>query len=278
MIKKFIALVVAVTISVCCAFSCAAVEIDGTPGNAEWSGSQVYSFESPEGFNNKVKFALMRIISNADANQLFLCVTMSLSEFGDANNSGVILYFNNGEAIRLNGDGTTDYDVVRYNAEYAMTFDELTKTITYEIILGAKFGIPSENQLSVQLCDCDGAPSNVFGFDLDTINENDTERKTENSEVKTTKKTKTSKIKTSKTATAKDDDFTFKKVERYTSDVVTENAEGSTETVNLTNNAVDNSSVKRKILTATGVICALSVATCAVYGGIKKSRKKSDKK
>ena len=42
--------------------------------------------------------------------------------------------------------------------------------------------------------------------------------------------------------------------------------------------SVDNSSVKRKILTATGVICALSVATCAVYGGIKKSRKKSDKK
>ncbi len=278
MIKRFVALVVAVVISVCCAFSCAAVEIDGTPGNAEWSDSQVYSFESPDGFNNKVKFALLRIIPNTEANRLFLCVTMSLSEFGDANNSGVILYFNGDEAIRLNGDGTTDYNVVRYNAEYVMTYDELTKTITYEIIFGAKFGIPSENQLSVQLCDCDGAPSNVFAFDLDVINENDVESKTEKEEVKSTKKMKTSKTKATKTTNADEDDFTFKKAETHKSEEAVEQTEATTETVNLTDKAVDNSSAKRKVLTATGIICAMAVATCAVYSGIKKSNEKSDKK
>ena len=278
MIKKFVVTVAAVIISVCCAFSCAAVEIDGAPGNAEWSGAQSYSFESPTGFNNNVKFALLRIIPNVEANQFFLCVTMSLSEFADANNSGVILYFNGGEAIRLNGDGTTDYDVVLYNAEYAMTYDELTKTITYEIIFGAKFGIPSENQLSVQLCDCSGAPSNVFSFDLDTINENTTENNNENEEVKTTKKAKANKTKASKTTSVKDDNFTFKKVETDKTSEADEQSESVTETVNLTNKAVDNSSIKRNVLTATGVICALAVATCAVYSGIKKSQEKADKK
>lgn len=278
MIKKSITFVFAVIISLCCALCCTAVEIDGAAGNAEWSGAQSYSFESPDGFNNNVKFALMRIIPNTEANQLFLCVTMSLSEFADADKSGIILYFNGGEAICLNGDGSADYDVNRYNAEFKMTYDELTKTVIYEVLFGVKFGIPEKSQLSVQLCDCDGAPSNVFGFDLDIISENTIENKTEESEVKTSKKTKTTKVKTSKTVLAKDDDFTFKKVEADKTDKVTEQSEAETETVNLTNKAVDNSSVKRKVLTATGVICALAVATCAVYSGIKKSQEKADKK
>lgn len=275
MTKRLVALALAAVISFCCAIGCAAVEIDGVAGNAEWSESRSYSFESPDGFNNKVKFALMRIIPNLEANQLFLCVTMSLSEFGDANASGVVLYFNGGEAIRLNGDGTADYDVDLYNAEYKMTYDELTKTVIYEIIFGAKFGIPQGSQLSVQLCDCDGAPSNVFGFDLDIVSENTVQNETENTQVKTTKKN--SNPKPSKTTSAKDD-FTFEKVKTDTNGETVEYSEANTETVNLTNKATDNSRVKRNVLTATGVVCALAVATCAVYGGIKKSREKADEK
>lgn len=274
MTKRLVALALATVISFCCALSCAAVEIDGVAGNAEWSESRSYSFESPDGFNNKVKFALMRIVPNLEANQLFLCVTMSLSEFGDANASGVVLYFNGGEAIRLNGDGTADYDVDLYNAEYKMTYDELTKTVIYEILFGAKFGIPQSSQLTVQLCDCDGAPSNAFGFDLDIINENVIEDETEKSEAKASKKQ--AKSKNTKAASTKADDFTFEKVKTDKNGETGEHSEANTETVNLTNKATDNSRVKRNVLTATGVVCALSVATCAVYGGIKKSREKAD--
>ncbi len=276
MTKRLVAFVLAVIISLCCALSCTAVELDGIPGNAEWSGAQSYSFESPDGFNNKVKFALMRIVPNTQANQLFLCITMSLSEFADADNSGVILYFNGGEAIRLKGDGTTEYNREMYNAECAMTCDELTKTISYEILFGAKFGILAKSQLSVQLCDCDGAPSNMFGFDLSIINENSVKNESEKAEVKTSEKT--NKTKPSKTASSKEDDFTFKKAQGDAPGETIKSVESSTDTVNLTQKAVDNASVKRKVLIVTGVVCALVVATCAVYSGIKKSQEKADKK
>lgn len=275
MIKRTVAFVLAVTISFCCALSCTAVELDGVPGNAEWSGAQSYSFESPDGFNNKVKFALMRVIPNTRANQLFLCITMSLSEFADAENSGIILYYNAGEAIRLKGDGTAEYNSEMYNAECAMTCDELTKTISYEILFGAKFGILENSQLSVQLCDCDGSASNVFGFDLSTINENSVKPESENSEIKSTEKNKT---KTPKTASVEEDDFTFKKAETDINSETVKTGESSTDTVNLTRKAVDNTAVKKKVLVVTGVVCALAVATCAVYGGIKKSQEKADKK
>lgn len=258
----------------CLSFNCTAVELDGLPHNAEWSESAIYSFESPEGFNNKVTFAYIRVIPEASANQLFLCVSMRVSEVTDAQNSAVLLSFSGGEEMRLNGDGSSSYNTDLYNVDYAMSYDEGAANIVYEIMLGVKHGIPSESPINVRLCDCDGVPSNVFGFDLNVVEKELQTSQQEKAIQKSTPKTAESKR---KTTTTKADDFTFKKVEIDETTQSADISEKTTETVDLTQKAVDNSSVKKKVLAVVGAVCALGVATCAVYSAIKKSNKKEDK-
>ncbi|MBQ8784293.1 MAG: hypothetical protein IJZ57_11045 [Clostridia bacterium] len=274
MLKKLTLLAAAVVMLFCLSFNCTAVELDGLPHNAEWSESAIYSFESPEGFNNKVTFAYIRVIPEASANQLFLCVSMRVSEVTDAQNSAVLLSFSGGEEMRLNGDGSSSYNTDLYNVDYAMSYDEGAANIVYEIMLGVKHGIPSESPINVRLCDCDGVPSNVFGFDLNVVEKELQTSQQEKAIQKSTPKTAESKR---KTTTTKADDFTFKKVEIDETTQSADISEKTTETVDLTQKAVDNSSVKKKVLAVVGAVCALGVATCAVYSAIKKSNKKEDK-
>lgn len=287
MCRRIISFVTAGIISLCCVLNCTAVEFDGVPHNSEWMDSTVWSFENPDGFNNGVNFAYIRIIPNESANQLFLCISMRVDELTDAGNSAVLLSLNSEDEIYLKGDGDSPYNTDLYNIEYAMSYDEGASNIVYEVMLGVKYGIPADSTLTVRLCDCESIPSNAFGFELSVASDDSENTQASETAQKSTKKTASTK-KNQKSTSKKsnsaeggsDDAFTFKKVEidENTQAGAANYDETTTSTVNLTQKAVDNNSVKKKILVAVGVVCALAVATCAVYSGMKKSaHKKEDK-
>ncbi len=295
MLKNVVSFLTAVIVIICCSFTCLAVDFDGVPHNDEWFEGAIYSFENPDGFNNDVSFAYMRLIPHPESNQLYLCISMRVDDISSPQSSGVILSLNSGEEIRLDGSGNSPYNTDLYNIEYAMAYDEGSSNIVYEIMLGVKYGIPNGSYLCVRVCDCRSIPSNEFGFDLDIVNDVVQSEEAESSEKSTTKKSSADKSnktnknngnkgysKTNKKSSSNKnkDSFTFKKVETDVtqSDLPQSNAQGTTSTVNLSEQTVENSSVKGKVLTAVGALGALAVVTCAVYSGIKKSNKKTDDK
>ena len=232
-----------------------------------------------------------------ESNQLYLCFSMRVDNISSPENSAVILSLNDGEEIYLKGTCNSPYNQNLYNIEYAMAYDVGAKNITYEIMLGVKYGIPDASNLSVRLCDCNGVPSNEFSFDIDInddiVNEeNNEEQETqETRETKHTKKVsstkagKTSSSKTKKTTKTKAtknknnaDSFPFNKVKTddYDQSDVQAVDEETTSTANLTQQLVDNSSVKKKVLVSVAVVCAVAIAGGAVYSGIKKSNKKDN--
>lgn len=287
MLKRTAAFILAMAIFLLCSFLCFAIEYDGIPHNDEWQGSAVYSFENPEGFNNDVSFAYMRVIPRAESNQLYLCVSMRVDDISSPENSAVILSLNYGEDIYLAGAGNSPYNQNLYNVEYAMACDVGAQNITYEIMLGVKHGVPDASVLTVRLCDCNGVPSNEFGFELDVINElsePETTKITESDEEKPsgtkadkTKKPSKTKSQKSSSKNKNGNDFTFKKVENSGQAQLQHDSAGvenNTSAANLTQQINDNSVYKKKLLSVVGVLCAVSVAGCAVYGGIRKSNKK----
>ncbi len=296
MFKRFVGLVTAIVISVACACSCYAIEFDGIPNNSEWMESTVYSFENPDGFNNGVTFAYMRVIPRVESNQLYFCFSMRVDDISGAENSAVLISLNDGEEICLQGTCNSPYNENLYNIEYAMAYDTGSSNIVYEVMLGVKHGIPASSKVTVRLCDCKGIPSNEFGFDLDTIISNQEEEERENNESTQLSKTEKTSSSTKKQSNRKpsvttgksnkyktnnngNDNFNFNKVEINPDKTnASQSAEDeTTATVNLTEQITDNSSVKNKVLTAVGVICAVAIAGGAVYSGIKKSNKKEDK-
>lgn len=296
MIKRIAVLVLCVVFFFCCAFTCAAVKFDGIPGNAEWADSQIYSFDSPDGFNNDVTFAYMRVIPNEESNQIYFCFSMRVGDISAPQNSAVLLSLNGGTEIYLGGTGDSPYNPDLYNIDYAMAYDNGACNIVYEVMLGVKYGIPAGSRLGVRLCDCNGIPSNAFVFTLDirtddesyngeagnqfspsdTVKATTAKSKTLKSTVATTKKS--AKNKTNKREKA--DDFTFNRVEiNGNNDYISSSqsvSEKSTSTVNLTQKLTDNSFVKKNVLTAVGVVCAIAISGAAVYTGMKKANKKDD--
>lgn len=277
MFKRIVAFVIATVILFGCAFSCFAIEYDGVPHNDEWLGSAIYSFESPEGFNNDVTFAYMRVIPKTESNQLYLCVSMRVNDISAPENSAVILSLNDGEEIYLKGTCDSPYNQNLYNVEYGMAYDEGSENITYEILLGIKHGIPESNKLIVRLCDCHASASNEFGFMLEDIAEMPDDKQEPEETTEKTDKTKVTKTTRKKSPSkTKEDDFTFKKAEN--SSQPQQNSQHdeaqTTSTADLTARVTDNASVKKKVLTATGIICAVAIAGSAVYNGIRKTGEK----
>ncbi|MBQ8228147.1 MAG: hypothetical protein IJZ88_03945 [Clostridia bacterium] len=300
MFKRIIGFLLTVVIFICCSFSCFGIEYDGIPHNDEWMDSAVYSFENPDGFNNGVNFAYMRLIPKVQSNQLYLCFSMRVDDISSAENSAVLLSLNGDDEIFLKGTGNSPYNENLYNIEYAMAYDTGSKNIVYEIMLGVKHGFSGNDTLSVRLCDCNSMPSNVFTFDLSVIDgfvnddmeptsaeESSSKNKTSadknnDDSGNTASKTKKSTKSTRKNSSSKgnsDDSFTFNKVKtnNYANYENQPETDEMTSTVNLSQQVVDNSSVKKKVLTAVGALCAVAVTTCAVYRGIKKSNKKEEK-
>lgn len=290
MLKRFATLLMTMLLCACCILSCSAIEYDGVPHNDEWMESAVYSFENPDGFNNDVTFAYMRVFSREESNQLYFCFSLRVNEISDVKKSAVLLSFNDGEEIYLPGSGISSYDENLYNVEYGVAFDTGASNITYEVMLGVKHGIPQSSKVSVRLCDCNGVPSNQFGFDLTTVISNTQDQKTEEDEKTetTSEKESATKNKSSKTTKSsskrsnknngQSNDFTFNRVD---SEKGAQNSSQSvpdaTSTVNLTQQVEDQSSIKKKVLTALGVLSSVAIGGCAVYSGIKKSNKKEDK-
>lgn len=301
MVKRFAAVLASAFMLLYCIIPCYAVNVDGIPKNSEWLESTIYSFENPDGFNNDVTFAYIRVIPKGESNQLFLCVSMRVEDISSPENSAVVLCLNGGDETVLKGTENSAYDKNLYNIEYAMAYDAGAKNIVYEVMYGVKYGIPVSSQLSVRLCDCEGVPSNEFTFDLEVVggitdeqDGNDDQQtafestKTSSSKnkgektnsVTTQKSNKNSsgKTKTNKNS-GKTDDFTFNKVKATGSgqEVSQIKEDETTSTVNLTQQLEDNSSVRKKVITVVGVVCAMAIAGGAVYSGVKKASKKEDK-
>lgn len=286
MIKRILIILISASLLLAGAAPCFAVEIDGIINNLEWYEGKVFSFEHPDGFNNDVTFAVIRLLPDYDSYQLNMCIAMTVSDYTDYRNTAVILSFDGENQIQLRGDGTSDYEKSLYSADYAVHGEKAPSQIFYEIKTGLKHGFDVEN-LEISLCDCNGEPSNVFGFDLTSLSSpaettaTTTQIQTTTTEKsKTTKTTKTTKDKTksSKSKSGSDDDFPFQKVEisdetaaDVSADVSDETSES--ETVNLTDRPVSNSEVKKKLFAGVAVVCAGLILTCAVYNGIKKSGK-----
>ncbi len=278
MIKRLVFVFVMLSVLFIGALNCSAVTLDGKINGDEWSQSIVLPFEHPDGFNNDVNFAVIRLLPDYEKYQMNICIVMIVNNLSDYHNSSVILSFDGEREIRLNGDLTSEYDSSFYSADFSALSDSGSYQITYEATIGLKDGFGDVDTLWVSLCDCNGERSNVFDFDLDFENSSEPTDVTEPEKEKTTKKPSASKNKTKgKGNSGKTDSFTFKKVVTEenvsaTDDNRSEETTGQSETVNLTKKPVSNSEIKKKVFTATAVICVALITTCAVYNGIKKSK------
>ncbi len=255
-------------------FGSYAVELDGVLNNSEWLEGEIFTFESPDGFNNEVNFAYMRIIPRTAGNQLYLCVSMKVDEMQSTENSAILISFNGGEEICLKGDGSSSYDKNLYNVEHAMAYDDSSADIVYEIMLGVKHGIPENSFLTVRLCDCDGSPSNEFRFDFDTAGETlPTAERDEPQKTPSQKEDKTRKTVVTKTKKENTDSFTFKKAESDDCQQNIHSDNETTSTADLTPAVNDNSVIRKKVLAVTAILCAVCVSGCAIYAQIKKNDK-----
>ncbi len=268
-LRLFVAVViVAVSFNIGCH---ASVKVDGFATNSEWESYSLYSFETPDGFNNSVKRAYLRAYPDFTENKLYLCVVSSLDSFNDNTVSGVTLSFIADEGIVLHGNGESEYNNDKYEIDFDTNYDQYSKNLTYEICVGFKYGVPKSTDLKIRITDFHGNPSNVFAFKLDFTNVAPSETSVDRIDDETQKIKYSKTKKPSKTTTT--NVFTFKTAETVTHDTqALGSVTVSTQIIDLNENAVDKAQIKGRAYAACGILGAFAIVTGAIYRVIRKNK------
>ena len=283
--RAFVFLIVLITAVSLCVESYAKFDIDGIQHNDEWNGSELYSIGEDTGFNNDIEFAYVRVLADDKADVIYLCVSMFFERVENPDVSAVMLKINNGSEIRLNPDGSVIADSQKFNICSASSFDKGSKTSVTEASVAVKEGFDGEVELTVCLIDTRGQSSNVFNLIVNRDNDGENVISSVNKSDIVTDSDKTTKQKTTK----KTDAFTYKRVYGKAEDGETSQqaAEAGAATADVSESSdtpfeditpdapPDRSIQRKKLITATGVVCAVAVVLSALTAEIIK-RKKSE--
>lgn len=244
--------------------------------NALWEDSKTYVLLAAGGESNSdLCFAAVKVKIDRAINRIYLLFMLEFSDFNDDKLSGVVMNFNNLGNIRIMSDGTAEFDLETYFAQFDDELaDRNSKNVLIETTVGIKDGIPENIGMDVNIIDTNGIRSNTFSADItdeepnsDTPNDNKTENRDKTKKMKTTKvkttKVKTTKHKTAKAKISKTKTDTGEKDEEIT---VIETESGINSDIGVNNN-------RRKLALMFGAGAAVVAATAGCAAAIKNKKK-----
>ncbi len=168
---------------------------------AQWYDVPLYTvLDDGKASNSAVDCINLRVERSDETHRLHMLFMTELKSFGQIENAGVKMSFDDLSEIVLMCGGTEEYDDSEYFAEMTdMIYDEKSMTVYMEVTVGIKPGLPDVMYFSVY--DTDGIISNTYTVEFESESEETGEENTQQN--KTEKSSKTKKVRTTKVKTTK---------------------------------------------------------------------------